>query len=70
MGNAPTFQWFLNGNAISGATSSTYTYNNAATGNQSFTVVVTPTPGGTYTNPNPVTSPATVVTVSQSATPT
>jgi hypothetical protein len=70
MGSAPTFQWFLNGNAISGATSSTYTYNNATAGDQSFTVVITPTPGGTYTNPNPVTSPATVVTVSQSATPT
>lgn len=40
-GSAPTYQWYSNGTAISGATSSTYTENATANGQQVYCIVTT-----------------------------
>jgi hypothetical protein len=65
-GTTPTYQWYLNGTAIVGATSSTYTTTTLPTGG-AITCVMTSSMGGA-TN-NPATSNAIVTTVLNPVTP-
>ena len=66
-GTAPTYQWKVNGTAVSGATSSTYTTTTLAVGSNAVTCVMTSNLTGV--TGSPATSNTITVTVNTSVTP-
>lgn len=68
-GNATSYQWFFNGSALGGATTSTLTLSNAQSGNAGSYFVAVTNPGGT-TNSNTVTLTVNAVPPPPPPTPT
>ena len=66
-GTAPTYQWKVNGTAVSGATASTYTTTTLAAGSNAITCVMTSNLSGV--TGSPATSNTITVTVNASVTP-
>lgn len=65
-GTTPTYQWYVNGNAVSGATSSTYTTSTLTNGSSVYCIMTSS--DGTVTN-NPATSNTITVTVTTPVAP-
>jgi len=66
-GTAPTYQWKVNGTAVSGATASTYTTTTLAAGSDAITCVMTSNLSGV--TGSPATSNTLTITVNASVTP-